>query len=256
MTLAIQAAAPPPPRRALLRGTLGLAAAAATLWAARRAPFAQQAAAPPSGPFSLPPLPYAADANEAAIDARTMEIHHGAHHRAYVNNLNAAVAQAPQLAQMPLEEMLAKLSEVPEAIRTAVRNNAGGHANHTMFWEIMGGRGGQPQGELMQAIERDLGGWEKFRTDFERAANTQFGSGWAFVAVNRDGRLAIAQKPNQDTPLMDGQRALMGNDVWEHAYYLRYQNRRAEYARNWWNVLNWERIGQRYAAAKAGTLKV
>jgi Fe-Mn family superoxide dismutase len=242
-------------RRLLLRGATAVAAAAAL--AAPRPLWAQAAApTPPAGPFSLPPLPYAADANEAAIDARTMEIHHRFHHGAQVNNLNAALAQAPQLAAMPLDGLLMKLAEVPEAIRTAVRNNAGGHANHTMFWAIMGGRGGQPDGALMEAIQRDLGGWDAFRTAFERASNTLFGSGWAFVTVTRDGRLAIVQKPNQDNPLMDGQRVLLGNDVWEHAYYLRYQNRRAEYVRNWWNVLDWAKIAARYEAARAGTLGV
>lgn len=236
-------------RRLLLGG--------AALLAAPRTVFAQAAApAAPTGPFSLAPLPYAAEANEAAIDAQTMQIHHGRHHAAYVNNLNAALREHSQLHALPIEELVARLQELPEGIRTAVRNNGGGHANHAMFWGIMGGKGGQPSGEMMAAIERDLGGWDAFRTAFERAANTQFGSGWAFVTVTRDGRLAIAQRPNQDTPLMEGGRVLLGNDVWEHAYYLRYQNRRAEYVRNWWNVLNWDAIGQRYAQAKAGTLKV
>jgi Fe-Mn family superoxide dismutase len=236
-------------RRFLLRGALTLAAAPALLPRLGRA----QA---PSGPFTLPPLPYAANANEAAIDARTMEIHHNFHHRAYVNNLNAAIARVPALANQPLEVILAKLQEVPEDLRATVRNNAGGHANHTMFWGIMGGRGGEPTGEVKAAIERDLNGWAEFRTRFERAAMTQFGSGWAFVTVARDGKLAIVQKPNQDTPLMEGGRVLMGNDVWEHAYYLRYQNRRADYVRAWWDVLDWGKIGERYAAAKAGTLTI
>lgn len=219
--------------------------------------FAQAAApAPATGPFTLPPLPYANDANEAAIDARTMQIHHDLHHAAYVNNLNAALREHSQLHALPIEELLAKLGELPEGIRAAVRNNGGGHANHTMFWGVMGGRGGQPGGELMAAIERDLGGWDSFRTRFEQAGNTQFGSGWAFVSVTREGRLAIVQRPNQDTPLMEGGRVLLGNDVWEHAYYLRYQNRRPEYTRAWWNVVNWDAVAQRYAAAKAGTLKV
>jgi Fe-Mn family superoxide dismutase len=240
-------------RRAMLWGAAGLGIA----FAAPRRVFAQAPApTPPAGPFTLPPLPYAAEANEAAIDARTMQIHHDLHHQAYVNNLNAALREHTALHAMPLEVLLTKLGELPEGIRTAVRNNGGGHANHSMFWGLMGGRGGQPAGELLAAIQRDLGGWDVFRNRFEQAANTQFGSGWAFVTVTREGRLAIVQKPNQDTPLMEGQRALLGNDVWEHAYYLRYQNRRAEYTRSWWNVLNWEAIGQRYAAAKAGTLKV
>jgi Fe-Mn family superoxide dismutase len=240
-------------RRSMLWGAAGLGIA----FAAPRRVFAQAPApTPPTGPFTLPPLPYAAEANEAAIDARTMQIHHDLHHQAYVNNLNAALREHTALHNMPIETLLSKIGELPEGIRTAVRNNGGGHANHSMFWGLMGGRGGQPTGELMAAIQRDLGGWDAFRNRFEQAANTQFGSGWAFVTVTRDGKLAIVQKPNQDTPLMEGQRALLGNDVWEHAYYLRYQNRRPEYTRAWWNVLNWDAIGQRYAAAKAGTLKV
>jgi Fe-Mn family superoxide dismutase len=232
-----------------------LLAAGATLLASRR-PLWAQAATPPAGPFSLPPLPYAADANEAAIDARTMEIHHRFHHGAQVNNLNAAVANHSQVAGMKLDEILMRLAEMPDGVRTAIRNNAGGHANHTMFWAIMGGRGGEPAGDLAAAIARDFGAMATFREQFERASNTLFGSGWAFVTVSAEGRLAIVQKPNQDTPLMDRARVLMGNDVWEHAYYLRYQNRRAEYVRNWWSVLDWAKISERYAAAKAGTLGV
>jgi superoxide dismutase, Fe-Mn family len=256
--------APQPCRRAVLLHGIAAATAAAALAATAilpaRAARAQgapaPAAQPASGPFTLPPLPYPAAANEAAIDARTMELHHGAHHRTYVNELNAAVARASGLAALPLEALLARLGEVPEAVRTAVRNNGGGHANHSMFWAIMGGGGGRPSGELMAAIERDLGGWDAFRTRFEAASTSLFGSGWAFVTVTREGRLDVAQRPNQDTPLMEGGRVLMGNDVWEHAYYLRYQNRRAEYVRNWWNVLDWPKIEARYAAAKAGTLGV
>jgi len=248
---------PQPSRRALLRGGSAAAAAALAAMTALDAPRGARAQQPPSGPFTLPPLPYPAAANEAAIDARTMELHHDRHHRTYVSELNAAIAQAPQLAALPLEALLARLGEVPEAVRTAVRNNGGGHANHSMFWGIMGGRGGQPSGELMAAIERDLGGWDAFRSRFEGASTSLFGSGWAFVTVTpREGRLAIAQRPNQDSPLMEGGRVLMGNDVWEHAYYLRYQNRRAEYVRNWWNVLDWGKVEARYAAAKAGTLGV
>ncbi|MBR0666651.1 superoxide dismutase [Roseomonas hellenica] len=237
-------------RRSLLLAAGGLLAATAL----PRRVLAQAAA--PTGPFTLPDLPYAAGANEAAIDARTMEIHHGFHHRAYVTNLNNAVAQQPQLGSMQLDEILMRLSQVPENIRTVVRNNAGGHANHSMFWEIMGGQGGAPEGELAAAITRDFEGFDQFKTRFEAAANSQFGSGWAFLTAANDGKLAIVAKPNQDTPLMDGVRVLMGNDVWEHAYYLRYQNRRAEYTRNWWNVVNWAKVGERYAAAKAGTLRI
>ncbi|HWT10772.1 MAG TPA: superoxide dismutase [Roseomonas sp.] len=235
-------------RRGMLFGAAGLVAAAAT----RRPAYAQA----PAGPFTLPALPYAANANEAAIDAMTMEIHHGRHHAAYVANLNAAVRDHSALAQMPVDEILMRLSQVPEAVRTAIRNNGGGHANHTMFWEIMGGSGGEPTGDLKAAIDRDLGGMDKFKTDFNTAGTRVFGSGWVFVAVTPAGALSLVSKPNQDTPLMDGGRVLMGNDVWEHAYYLRYQNRRADYLAAWWNVLNWEKIGERYAAAKAGTLRV
>ncbi|WP_137180486.1 superoxide dismutase [Roseomonas sp. AR75] len=236
------------------RALFGAAAAAATAWAVPRAALAQ--AAPPAGPFRLPDLPYAFDANEAAIDARTMEIHWRFHHGGQVNGLNNAVRDQPQLAAMPLDQLLMKLNEVPEGIRTAVRNNGGGNANHTMFWQIMGGRGGEPSGELAQAIAQDFGDFAAFRTRFNAAANGVFGSGWAFVTVTPAGRLAVVTKPGQDTPLMDGQRVLMGNDVWEHAYYLRYQNRRAEYTANWWNVLDWQKVAARYAQAKAGTLGV
>jgi Fe-Mn family superoxide dismutase len=210
----------------------------------------------PGGPFKLDPLPYAPSKNEPHIDTLTMEIHHDRHHAAYVNNLNAAVAQNGEVAKMPLQDMLAKLGELPESIRTAVRNNGGGHANHTMFWQIMGGSGGEPQGELKAAIDRDLGGLPKLQEDFNAAGGRVFGSGWVFVTVARDGRLALVTKPNQDTPLMDGQRVLMGNDVWEHAYYLKYQNRRPDYLKAWWNVLDWSKLGDRYAAAKAGTLTI
>jgi Fe-Mn family superoxide dismutase len=232
-------------RRNLLIGAtlLGASAAIPRAWA--------QA---PSGPFKLDPLPYAPSKNEPHIDAQTMELHHGRHHQAYVNNLNTALSQNAETAKMPLHEMLANLSKVPESIRTAIRNNGGGHANHTMFWQIMGGSGGEPSGEVKAAIDRDLGGFQKFQTDFNTAGERQFGSGWVFVTVDQAGKLAIVAKPNQDTPLMDGQRVLMGNDVWEHAYYLKYQNRRPEYLKAWWNVLDWEKIGQRYAAARAGTL--
>jgi Fe-Mn family superoxide dismutase len=234
-------------RRHLLAGATLLATSAAIPRAWAQAP---------SGPFKLDPLPYAPSKNEPHIDAQTMELHHGKHHAAYVNNLNAAVSQGGEAANVPLHEMLANLDKVPEGIRTAVRNNGGGHANHTMFWQIMGGSGGEPQAELKSAIDRDLGGFQKFQTDFNTAGEKQFGSGWVFVTVTRDGKLAIVAKPNQDTPLMDGQRVLMGNDVWEHAYYLKYQNRRPEYLKAWWNVLDWDKVGQRYAAAKAGTLTI
>jgi superoxide dismutase, Fe-Mn family len=242
-----------PGRRALLLGGAASLAAAAAITGPSRPALAQGTA---SGSVALPPLPYAFDACEPHIDAQTMQLHHGRHHAAYVQALTAALREHPQVAQLPLERVLGSLGEVPEAIRTAVRNNGGGHANHTMFWEIMGGRGGAPTGELLQAIDRDLGGFDKMKTDFNAMGGRVFGSGWVFVTVDRAGKLALASKPNQDSPLMDGGRALIGNDVWEHAYYLKYNNRRADYLQAWWNVVNWERVAARYAAAKAGSLAI
>jgi Fe-Mn family superoxide dismutase len=233
-------------RRAALAGT------AAALALGPRLAFAQ----PPSGPFKLDPLPFPNNALEPHIDAKTMEIHHDRHHAAYVNNLNNAAKDNPSLGTTPLQDLLAKLQDVPESVRTLVRNNGGGHANHTMFWQIMGPGGGKPEGELAQAIDRDLGGLEKLQNDFNAAGGRVFGSGWVFVTVARDGKLALETKPNQDTPLMDGKRALLGNDVWEHAYYLTYQNRRPDYLKAWWNVVNWSKVAERYAAAKAGTLGI
>ena len=225
----------------------------ATLAAAMPA-FAQTPA--PAGPFALPPLPYPPEANEPHIDAQTMMLHHGRHHAAYVAALNAAAKDNPQLGAMPVPTLLEKLAELPEGIRTAVRNNGGGHANHTMFWSVMGGKGGAPTGDLLAAVDRDLGGVEAMRTAFNRMGLGQFGSGWVLVTVDRAGKLAMVAKPNKDTPLMDGARVLLGNDVWEHAYYLKYQNRRADYLQAWWNVVNWDAVAARYAQAKAGTLSV
>jgi Fe-Mn family superoxide dismutase len=235
-------------RRTFLSGSVAAAAVALS----PRLVFAQA----PEGPFKLPPLPYANDALEPHIDAKTMEIHHGRHHAAYVNNLNNLAKEHPQIAKIPLQDLVAQLQQVPEAVRTAVRNNAGGHANHTMFWQIMGAGGGKPEGELAKAIERDLGGLEKFQTDFNAAGGRVFGSGWVFVTVTREGTLAIETKPNQDTPLMEGKRVLFGNDVWEHAYYLKYQNRRPDYLKAWWNVVNWKAVADRYTAAKADSLAI
>jgi superoxide dismutase, Fe-Mn family len=234
-------------RRSVVLGAAALGAGAAMSRAYAQAP---------SGPFKLDPLPYGANKNEPHIDAQTMEIHHGRHHAAYVNNLNGVAQQHGQIGQTPLHEILAKLSDVPEAVRTAVRNNGGGHANHTMFWQIMGGSGGEPKGEVKAAIDRDLGGFAKFQEDFNAAGGRVFGSGWVFVTVDQGGKLALVTKPNQDTPLMDGQRVLLGNDVWEHAYYLKYQNRRPDYLKAWWNVVNWDKVDERYAAAKAGKLTI
>ena len=207
-----------------------------------------------SGPFTLPSLPYAYSKNEPAIDTQTMRLHHDKHHAAYVNALNQAAGSGGGWTAKPLHEILANLGSVPGGVRTAVRNNGGGHANHSMFWEIMGGRGGAPFGEVADAISRDLGGFAALQNAFNTAGTKIFGSGWVFITVDRAGKLALTTRPNQDTPLMDGQRVLLGNDVWEHAYYLKYQNRRADYLKAWWNVLDWGKIGQRYAAAKAGTL--
>jgi superoxide dismutase, Fe-Mn family len=241
-------------RRAFVAG----AAALSTSFALNRA-FAQ--ATPSSGigpikPYELPPLPYPAQALEPHIDAKTMEIHHGKHHAAYVNNLNAALKDHEQLAKMPLHELLAKVSEAPESVRTALRNNGGGHANHSMFWQIMGKDGGSPEGDLKAAIDSAFGGLDKLQEQFNAAGGKVFGSGWVFVTVDTDGKLALTSKPNQDTPLMEGGRVLFGNDVWEHAYYLNYQNRRADYLKAWWNVVNWKAFGERYAAAKAGKLQI
>jgi superoxide dismutase, Fe-Mn family len=217
-------------------------------------------AAEEEGPFTLPPLPYDFNSLEPTIDAQTMELHHDKHHGTYVKNLNAAVKDHSQVAAMPLEEILTKLGELPEDIRTTVRNNAGGHANHSMYWQVMGAGGGAPgggpDGELKAAIDSDLGGLDKLREEFNTKGGKVFGSGWVFVAVTPDGKLSLVTKPNQDTPLMEGGRALFGNDVWEHAYYLKYQNRRPEYLKAWWDVVNWKAVGERYAAAKAGTLKI
>ena len=243
-----------PDRRSFLRS-----AGAATLMTAVSTGLVGRALAAdaPEGPFTLPALPYEPAALEPHIDATTMGLHHGKHHAAYVANLNKALADHGDLAKLPLAELLAKLGEVPEAIRTAVRNNGGGHANHSMFWQIMGAPGGPgPDGALKDAIDSDLGGLEKLQSDFNTAGTKVFGSGWVFVTVDKAGKLALASKPNQDTPLMEGGRVLLGNDVWEHAYYLKYQNKRADYLKAWWNVVSWPAVAERYAAAKAGTLAI
>jgi len=211
---------------------------------------------PPLGPFRLEPLPYPTTSFVPAIDAITMQVHHDRLHQAYVSNLNVAVKDHSNVAAMPLQDILARLPEMPEAIRTTLRNSGGGHANHTMFWQVMGPHGGKPGGTLAAAIDRDLGGLQKFQEDFEAAGRRVFGAGWVFVTVTRDGKLAIEARPNQDTPLMDGRRVLLGNDLWEHAYYLTYQNRRAEYLKAWWSTVNWAKVGDRYAAAEAGTLTI
>jgi len=201
--------------------------------------------------FSLPPLPYAIEALEPHIDARTMQIHHDGHHGAYVTNLNKAIDSVPDLQGKSVEELLAhNCAAVPENIRTAVRNNGGGHVNHTMFWEIMTPKGGgQPVGSVAQAITGAFGSFDKFKELFNNAALTRFGSGWAWL-VKHAGKLDIISTANQDSPLMEGKFPVMGLDVWEHAYYLKYQNRRGEYIGAWWNVVNWPRIEERFNSAK------
>lgn len=198
--------------------------------------------------FTLPPLPYAFDALEPHIDARTMEIHHDKHHGAYVNNLNAALEKAPELQSRSLDDLLQHLDQVPEAIRTAVRNNGGGHWNHTMFWEIMSPNGGgEPTGKLADAIKSAFGDFNAFKTQLADAAAKRFGSGWAWL-VNDNGKLSITSTPNQDNPMMEGKHAILGVDVWEHAYYLKYQNRRPDYVTAWWNTVNWPEVARRYEA--------
>ena len=197
----------------------------------------------------LPKLPYAFNALEPHIDARTMEIHHGKHHQAYVNNLNAALEKHPDLQAKSLDDLLAGIGSVPEDIRTAVRNNGGGHHNHSLFWRIMAPKaGGAPSGTLADAIRATFGGFDQFKEQFAKAAATRFGSGWAWLTVS-GGKLAISSTANQDSPVMDGATPILGLDVWEHAYYLHYQNRRPDYVAAWWNVVNWEEVGKRFAKA-------
>jgi Fe-Mn family superoxide dismutase len=224
---------------------LGFAAHPANA-AARHTPAGSVRVAPPlDGPFSLPPLPYPATALEPHIDAQTMQIHHGKHHQTYVNDLNDALKSAPDLASRPLDAILANLDSVPEAIRTAVRNNGGGHANHMQFWTAMAPKaGGPPTGAIADAINSTFGNFEKFKEQFNQAATTRFGSGWAWLSDEK-GTLVVHSTANQDTPSMEGRRAIVGLDVWEHAYYLKYQNRRPDYIAAWWNLVNWAEVNRR-----------
>ena len=200
--------------------------------------------------FTLPALPYPAEALEPHIDKTTMEIHHGKHHNAYVTNLNKALESAPELANKKVEELLANnCAAVPENIRTAVRNNGGGHINHTMFWEIMGPNAGQPAGELAEAIKSTFGGLEQLKEKMNAAGAGRFGSGWAWL-VAQGGKLDIYSTANQDSPVMEGKYPVLGIDVWEHAYYLKYQNRRPDYLAAWWNVVNWQEVAKRLKQAK------
>ena len=201
--------------------------------------------------FELPPLPYAEDALEPHIDARTMSIHHDKHHAAYTSNLNNALADYPDLAAKSIEELLGNLTGVPEGIRTAVRNNGGGYANHNLFWSVMSpDGGGAPGGELGAAIAAAFGSFDDFKDVFAKAAMTRFGSGWAWLYVDGGGSLAVTSTANQDSPLMEGATPVVGLDVWEHAYYLNYQNRRGDYIAAWWNVVDWGAAAANYAAAK------
>lgn len=199
----------------------------------------------------LPPLPYAFDALEPYIDAKTMEIHHDKHHGAYINNLNKALEGNPELQKLPVEELLARIGKVPEAVRTAVRNNGGGHLNHSMFWKIMKkGGGGEPSGNLADAIKSTFGSFGDFKKTFAQAATSRFGSGWAWLLI-RGGKLTVESTANQDNPVMDGGKAIFGLDVWEHAYYLKYQNRRPEYIEAWWNTVNWAQVADNFTQTKA-----
>lgn len=200
--------------------------------------------------FELPSLPYAEDALEPHIDARTMSIHHDKHHAGYTSKLNAALEGHPDLQSKSIEALLGSLSNVPESIRTAVRNNGGGYANHKLFWAIMGPNGGgSPSGNLGQAIDDAFGSFDAFKTKFSDAAKSRFGSGWAWLCVGKGGKLEVTSTPNQDTPLMDGKTPILGLDVWEHAYYLNYQNRRPDYVSAFWNVVDWDAVAGRFADA-------
>ena len=201
--------------------------------------------------YEVPPLPYDYSALEPFIDTQTMHLHHDKHHQAYVTNLNAALEKAPELKDLTAEELIASLENVPEAIRTAVRNHGGGHVNHTMFWSIMApNAGGEPSGAIAEAIGSTFGDFASFKEKFNDAGVKQFGSGWAWLVRDPGGKLSIMSTPNQDSPLSQGFYPVMGNDVWEHAYYLKYQNRRADYLKEWWNVVNWPEVNKRFQSGK------
>jgi Fe-Mn family superoxide dismutase len=203
--------------------------------------------------FELPPLPYDYNALEPYIDAQTMQLHHDKHHQAYVTNLNAALEGQAQLASLPIDELVRHLGDVPEGIRMAVRNNGGQHSNHSVFWQIMKPNGGgQPSGSLGAAINQAFGSFDAFKTQFNDAGTKRFGSGWAWLVLNQSGQLQVISTPNGDSPLMDGQFPVLGNDVWEHAYYLKYQNRRPEYLAAWWNVVNWDEVARRFERGTSG----
>jgi Fe-Mn family superoxide dismutase len=233
-------------RREVLRAGVGVA----SLAFADRFLVSGGRAAQGGGGFTLPKLPYAVDALEPHIDARTMEIHHGKHHQAYIDNLNKAVAEHPELQQKRAVTLLRDIEAVPEAVRQTVINNGGGHVNHSMFWQMMApNAGGEPAGDVAKAIDRAFGGFDQLKSQFSDAAMKRFGSGWAWLVVE-NGSLKVVSTANQDSPFMAGQYPILGVDVWEHAYYLKYQNRRAEYVQAWWNVVNWDYVNELYAQAK------
>ncbi len=201
--------------------------------------------------YELPPLPYPNSALEPHIDAQTMEIHHDKHHQAYITNLNKALEGNAGLASKPINELIKDMSAVPENIRTAVRNNGGGHSNHSFFWNIMGpGNGGVPTGEIADAIKETFGSFEALQEKINAVGAARFGSGWAWLVVSKDKKLEVISTPNQDSPLMDGHTPVLGVDVWEHSYYLKYQNKRPDYLKAWWNTVNWDAVNQHYTAAK------
>jgi superoxide dismutase, Fe-Mn family len=203
--------------------------------------------------YDLPPLPYDYNALEPYIDEETMHLHHDKHHQAYINNLNTALQGQSQFENMAIDELIRNLNTVPETIRTAVRNNGGGHINHSMYWQIMKPNGGgEPTGDLANAITSAFGSFDQFKAAFNDAGTKRFGSGWAWLVIGNDGKLAVTSTANQDSPLIDGQYPVMGNDVWEHAYYLKYQNRRPDYLAAWWNVVNWDEIAKRFAQGSSG----
>ncbi|MEX2307086.1 MAG: superoxide dismutase [Pirellulales bacterium] len=234
-------------RREVLRAGVGVAS-----WAlADKLLVSSSAAAQAAGVFTLPKLPYAVDALEPHIDARTMEIHHDKHHQAYIDNLNKAVAEHPELRQKRAVTLLREIDQVPEAIRQAVINNGGGHVNHSLYWQMMApNAGGEPSGDVAKEIDRAFGGFDQFKTQFSDAAMKRFGSGWAWLVVDRDGTVKVISTANQDSPFMAGQYPILGVDVWEHAYYLKYQNKRADYVQAWWNVVNWDYVNELHQQAR------
>jgi superoxide dismutase, Fe-Mn family len=235
-------------RSALKTGAWGVAAMATAL----RGDSVQAQTQASGGPFTLPPLPYAFDALEPHIDAKTMEIHHGRHHAAYVNGLNQAMAKTPALAGKSIEELLSGLAQVPESVRTAIRNHGGGHHNHSLFWKLLSPRGGaKPQGELASALDSQFGSLDGFQDQITKAAMGRFGSGWAWLTLDRNGKLMVESTANQDSALSEGRTPLLGIDVWEHAYYLKYQYRRADYVAAVLKIIDWDFVQERYRAAQA-----